>query len=134
MTADNTLLDVPGANALIEWFGRVPRFHDAHLLEITLSSIGPRRLRISTWIMTDKVDDNGYFVLEKHAVVTLTLNFVTSVSLSEFDLPGIIFDLEISKIERMYHVTWTGSYGVNGTLMAKELSFALEPQECPKTT
>jgi len=26
--------------ALVEWFGRVPRFHDAELLEITFSGKG----------------------------------------------------------------------------------------------
>lgn len=34
------LLDIPGGDALVEWFGRVPRFHDAELLEINVSGKG----------------------------------------------------------------------------------------------
>lgn len=127
MTVVNTLLDVPGARELVEWFGRIPRFHDAKLREITLSSVAPSQLRISAWNMTDKVDDKGFFILEKHAVVTITLHAVKSVNLSDFDLPGIIFDLEISKIGDMFKMVWSGSYGVEGSLTAKELSFTLEP-------
>ena len=29
------LHDIPGGKALVDWFGRVPSFHDAELLEIT---------------------------------------------------------------------------------------------------
>ena len=31
----SALHDIPGGEALFDWFGRVPRFHDAKLLEIT---------------------------------------------------------------------------------------------------
>ena len=34
MAANSVLQDIPGGKALFDWFGRVPRFHDAELLEI----------------------------------------------------------------------------------------------------
>jgi len=96
---------------LLAWFGRVPRFHDAELLEITLASKGESVLRIHTWEMTNQVDDRGYFVLDKHVVVTITLHSVTEISLSDFDLPGIIGSLEVTSQDgvlpaRMGWILW----------------------------
>ena len=127
MTGEPTVLhDIPGGRALFDWFGRVPRFHDAELLEITLASNGPSTLRIHTWEMTDEVDAQGYFVLDKHVVVTVTLDQVTHVSLTDFNLPGIIADLKITRVEEAYQFTWEGSYGVEGALRAKQVSFDLQ--------
>ena len=93
----DTLSDVAGAQAVIEWFGRFPLFHDAHLNEIVLSSKGPSWLRIATWNITDKIDDKGYFILEKHAVVVITLHDITSANLGNFNFPGIILSMRISR-------------------------------------
>ncbi|HWE75563.1 MAG TPA: hypothetical protein VG328_20560 [Stellaceae bacterium] len=44
-----SILDnIPGGEALFGWFGRVPRFHDANLLEISFSD-GAGLLRIHAW-------------------------------------------------------------------------------------
>jgi hypothetical protein len=58
----------------------VPRFHDAELFEITFFGKGAGRLCIHAWNMTDKVDAQGYFVLDKHAVVTLALEGVSAMT------------------------------------------------------
>jgi hypothetical protein len=83
---------IPGWQALVEWFGGVPRFHDANLLDVRLASGGPSVLTIHAWRMTEEVDDQGYFVLDKHVTVTITLDDVTEVTLTHFNLPGIIFE------------------------------------------
>ena len=136
MTDEATLQDIPGGRALLDWFGSVHRFHDAELLEIDLNSKGPSTLRIHTWRMTDKVDARGYFELDKHVVVTITLEGVTDISLAEFNLPGIIFDLEVTTTDEStqspwnrssIQLTWSGSYGVAGTLRAKTARFDLQP-------
>jgi len=42
--------------------------------------------------MTDEVDAGGYFVLERHAVVTLAREGVSAINCADFDMvPGIIF-------------------------------------------
>ncbi len=125
--ADDAWASIPGGLALVEWFGRVPRFHDANLLEITLASRGPSVLRIHTWETTNKVDDRGYYILDKHVIVTITLNSVTDIALVDFDLPGIIFDFEVTSREGAYEIEWSGSYGVNGRLRAKRMHIDLQP-------
>ena len=124
---ESVLNDIPGGQALIEWFGRVPRFHDAELQEIRLASNGPSTLRIRTWRMTDQVDDRGYFVLDKHAMVTITLERVCSVALDHFDLPGIIGALEITGVGNSFQLSWDGAYGVEGRLRAGQVRIEFTP-------
>ena len=125
--AEEVLRSIPGGQALIDWFGRVHRFHDADLFEIILASNGSSVLRMRTFQMTDKVDDKGYFILEKHAVVTITLDQVTHAALTNFNLPGIVSDLEITRFEDQFQVAWYGSYGVEGTLRTKHLQISFVP-------
>jgi hypothetical protein len=124
---DMTFREIPGGQELIDWFGPVPGFHDANLLDINLASKGTSTLRIHAWRMTDKVDDRGYFVLDKHVVVAIALQDVTYVALNEFDLPGIIFDLQITKADSGFELAWSGSYGVSGTLRAQRISIDFRP-------
>lgn len=124
---DTALKNVAGLDTLVHWFGRMPRFHDAKLLDIALHGHKSSTLRIHAFQMTDKVDEQGYFVLEKHAVVTLSLEEVTSASLTDFNPPGIIHDLRITHAGDGVQITWNSSYGAEGALTAKRLSIALQP-------
>jgi hypothetical protein len=127
MTSHSILQGIPGGAALFDWFGRVPRFHDAKLLEIALSSNKPSTLRIHAWEITDQVDPQGYFVLDKNVVVTITLHRVMRVALSDFSLPAIIGFFEITKTESGYQLAWDVSYGVEGSIAAEQLSIELSP-------
>ncbi|MFS2179015.1 hypothetical protein ACVITL_002541 [Rhizobium pisi] len=127
MSSTSILHDIPGGKALLEWFGRVPRFHDAYLLEITFSN-GAGLLRIHAWNMTNEVDAKGYFILDKHAIVTLTLEGVSAINCIDFDMvPGIIFGLEITKVDEHFRVEWDSSYGVDGFVTAKHMRIDLVP-------
>ena len=78
--------------------------------------------------MTDTVDDRGFFITDRHATVTMSLDEVTHVALSDFNMvPGIIFDLEVPRFEDGLQVLWSGSYGVAGTLRAKRMHIHFEP-------
>ncbi|WP_144222852.1 hypothetical protein [Mesorhizobium amorphae] len=124
----STLHDIPGGEALIGWFGCVPRFHDAELLEITFSGKGAGLLRIQAWNVTDEVDAKGYLVPDKHATATLTLDGVTAIHCIDFDMmPAIIFDLEITQVEENYRIQWSASYGVAGFIIAKHVRINLAP-------
>jgi hypothetical protein len=123
------LATIPGGRALVDWFGRTPNFHDAELQEIKLASSGPSSLRLRTWEITNTVDSRGYFILDKHVLVTITLEEVSYVALDHFNLPGIVFDLEMTNADGSYEVRWSGSYGVEGTLRAKRMRIDFSPAE-----
>ena len=125
---EELLASVPGARDLVEWFGRMPHFHDAELRSISLSSTGPSLLQIYAFNMTDKVDDKGFFILEKHAAVTVKLTDVTAIDLGDFDMqPGIIFGMEFSKVDGEFRISWDSSYGVSGAIRAKLISVSIQP-------
>jgi hypothetical protein len=118
---------IPGGQALIDWFGHAPNFHDADLMAINIISNGASVLKLWTWSMTDNVDDQGYFVLEKHIFVDIILREVTYIALNEFHLPGIVFQLHITKSGDEFDVSWDGSYGVSGTVRARQVSIESRP-------
>jgi hypothetical protein len=127
MSIESELADIPGGDDVMAWFGRVPRFHDANLMELTLSCSQESRLRIHTWNMTNCVDEKGFFILEKHAVVTICAQQVISVNLDDFDNFAIIHDLIIRKQDDEFLITWDSSYGVSGSLKAKGVRIELRP-------
>lgn len=128
MSSKSILNDIPGGKPLLEWFGRVPSFHDAYLLEITFSGNGAGLLRIHAWNMTNELDAKRHFILDKHAVVTLTLEGVSEINCIDFDMvPGIIFGLEITKVDEHFRVEWDSSYGVAGFVTAKHMRIDLVP-------
>lgn len=111
---------IPGGRDLLDWFGFVPHFHDAELLDVELSSKRGGILRLHAFRLTDEVDDRGYFLLDRHVLVTLRL------SLTDFEFPGIIGSLSVTMTGQKYQVAWDSSYGVSGNIVAGQLSFNLE--------
>jgi hypothetical protein len=119
--------DIPGGRLLHEWFGRTPSFHDAELLEINFSGKGAGLLRIHAWNMTDEVDAKGHFVLDKHAIVTFALEDVSAIIFEDFDkVPGVIYDLKITKMGDHFRIEWGASYGVAGSVTAKHIGITLK--------
>ena len=125
--SDIVLKNILGLDKLTEWFGRFPRFHDAKILGIALHTDQPSTIRIHAWQMTDKTDERGYFILDRHVVVTISLYEVTFVSLTDFNIPGIVYGLEFTNVGDEVEIAWTGSYGVDGTLRAKRAHIDLSP-------
>jgi hypothetical protein len=127
MPSASILEDIPGGRSLHEWFGRTPRFHDAELLEISFSGQGAGLLRIHAWNMTEEVDAKGYFVLDKHAIITFILEGVSAINCEDFDkVPGIIYDLKITKGDEHFCIEWSASYGVAGFVTAKHIGLTLK--------
>lgn len=129
--SESALPDIPGGKALIDWFGRVPRFHDGELLEVVLSGTGKGTglLRIHAWNMTDEVDAQGYVVLDKHAVVTLALEGVSRVDCTDFDMvPAIILDMQVTRSGEHVRVEWDASYGLYGSVTASHMQISFEPE------
>jgi hypothetical protein len=128
MTEPINVRELPGGAAIVDWFGRMPRFHDANLLGLSLVPGGESVLTLHAWDTTDQIDDGGFFVLSRHAVVKIRMTDVTAASLSDFHMfPAIIFDLELTRSGDLFNLTWTSSYGVEGSIWAGALAFELAP-------
>ncbi|MGU3492845.1 hypothetical protein ACLBXM_02280 [Xanthobacteraceae bacterium A53D] len=120
--------DWPGQAALVEWFGRMPGFHDAELLELRLVPGGESVMRLHAWLITDRLDANGYFISDRHAQVKLVLDRVTRVACTDMDLfPAIVLRLDIVPSDAGVQIVWETSYGVEGMVEARALRFELAP-------
>jgi hypothetical protein len=121
--------NVSGGPELLTWFGEEPTFHDAEVISLSLSRTGPSELKIHGWIATDDVDPNGYIVLDKHAIVTFSLEGVMDLQLDGFSgqnvVGGLVLryatdrgrssyyrcwkTLAISRLNSYLATVWTGS-------------------------
>ena len=119
--------DVPGADAFAAWFGHWPSFHDAEILELHLSRDSASWLKMHTWLMTGQVGADGYYVLDKHAVVTFHMEEVTDLELAGFSGQNVIFGVEVTRTENGYRLALDPCFGLFGYLEAERMSIALSP-------
>lgn len=82
--------DAVGGDELLRWFGEVPTLHDSEILSLSLRRTGTSELKVHGWMMTCEVDPDGYFVLDKHAVVTFSLEGVMDLQLNGFSGQNVI--------------------------------------------
>ena len=140
-TDDDLFFALDGARVVADWFGCVPSFHDASVSKLELGS-GNAQLALRAFRMTSEVDENGYFVLDRHALVILHLSGVTGVSLSG-DASSNVLELGIRRVETEqagwntvagpaignFEVRWESSYGLEGAIFARDVRFSLVPTE-----
>jgi hypothetical protein len=136
--APSALPDIPGGAELIEWFGFVPNFHDGFVLSTRLASDGPGEIRIHTWRMTDRTDEQGYFILDKHSVVTLVLDEIFEINLKKFNEMGCVHELEVVPERNGFEIRWydvsgAGGPGIEGSIRARRVSVSLVPGKPAKS-
>lgn len=133
---------IPGGQDLLDWFGGPPSFHDAEILSLLLDRSGPSMLKLHGWIMTDRVDDKGYFVLDRHAVVTFRLEKIADLRLEGFTAQNVIHGLRLRRIPlpsaarelasphrggEVVELTLDDCYGPSGSIWARTVSVRVEP-------
>jgi hypothetical protein len=136
-TDPELLARLPGGPALIEWFGFVPSFHDAVVERLEIADHSAT-LALKAHRMTNEVDADGYFVLDRHVVVTLHFAEVSVIALNG-NAAAIIFELRIRRLGADgkgwptcpgpdagdIEVSFESSYGLEGRITAKRLAFEL---------
>jgi hypothetical protein len=112
---------IPGAQALLDWFGCWPSFHDAEVLGIELNRTGSSKIRVHAFAVTGAVDSNDLYVCEKHCIVTMVLDDVSGVELADFNHQNVISSLKISRENNEFILMLDSSYGVAGSIRAKSV-------------
>ena len=134
----DVLASIPGGPELLAWFGHVPSFHDAEIISLHLNRTGPSTLCIHTWDTTGTVDSKGFYIHEKDAVVTFTLEEIENLELEGFSHQNVLGGLELNRIEAstsgrqgirpdLYEIVLHPCYGLAGTIRAWGVSLALAP-------
>ncbi len=123
------LEEVVGGADLLAWFGgRVPSFHDAEVLGLSLDRHGATcRLSVHTFEMTQEVD-NGQYVMAKHIVVAFELSGVTELNLSGFNHQNVIYGLSLTrKSHGGFCLELQPCWGISGDIEARDVKISLEP-------
>jgi hypothetical protein len=133
---------VAGGAALVGWFGQVPSFHDAEVLSLLLNRKGESLLRLHGWISTGVVGHDGYFVLDRHAVVTFTLTGIMDLQLDGFSRQNVIGGLKLCRaphrpdrrgyltldpLPQDIEIELEPCYGLDGLIRARSVAIAFKP-------
>lgn len=134
--------DIPGGAELVKWFGRVPMFHDAEILNFDLQRSGASNLRVHYWNVRNEVDERGYFVRDKHAVVTFVLEEILDLQLEGFSSQNVIFGLTLKNAPdrpdrqgfyaldpspQDFELELQPCYGLEGRIRCRSVSIKLSP-------
>jgi hypothetical protein len=105
---------------------------------------GQSVLRLHGWTNTGAVGPGGYYVLDRHAIVTFTLNGVMDLQLDGFSIQNVIGGLVMRRApdrpeRRGYlaldplpediEIELEPCYGLNGTIRARSVSITFEPDK-----
>jgi hypothetical protein len=134
VTTAQLLNGVPGGQQLLDWFdGRVPSFHDAEVVDLSLDREKARcRIRVHAFQMTSEVDAKGFFVLDKHVLVSFHLEGVANLELNDFNQQNVIFGLALSRTaEQGFRLELDPCHGLFGFVEASILTIELEPGKPP---
>lgn len=123
----NVFDQLPGGAELCNWYGGVPSFHDAEIIELRLHRTEPSSLRIRTWKMTGNVDDEGMFVIEKRMVVAFILEEITDLELSGFNQQNVIDGLFVSQNSAGFQLVLEHIWGLSGSITAQRIKIEFEP-------
>ena len=137
-------LEVPGGPELLRWFGQIPNFHDAEILGLNLRRSGQSTLILHGWVMTNEVGRDGFIVLDKHAVVTFTMEDIMDLQLDGFSHQNVIGGLKLQRATDRgrgnyyplpespedIEIELEPCFGLDGVIRAKRVSISFEPG-CP---
>lgn len=120
----NDLTNVAGFDAVTQWFGCWPTFHDAEVISILLARKRESVLRVYPYHP------------QKPATVDFVFEDVTDVDLNDFNCQNVINGLEVKKVtdqngDCVYRVILAPSFGLAGTIDAKSIRVDLLPGKSP---
>jgi len=118
---------VPGAQELVELYGYWPSFHDAEIVCLELNRLGRSRVQVHTFATTKELDGRGYYVTDRHALVSFLLEEVSSLQLRGFNHQNVISGLDLSKTADGFELHLDGCYGIEGRIACARLNIEMKP-------
>jgi hypothetical protein len=114
--------------AVEAWFGRIPSFHDCEVVSIDLHRAPePSIVCVHAFLMTPELDDQGYYVLDKHALVSFRLFEVREVNIMDWNHQNVLDSIAIEDVENGFRLMLEGTYGADGHITAAAVEIAVHP-------
>lgn len=116
--------ELTGADAVRQWFGNWPSFHDAEVISLSLARKGQSVLRVYPYYP------------HKPAVVDFIFENVTDIELQDFSGQNVIMSFGIETAtdlngDKVYRLVLGPCYGLAGRIDAKSLRVELSPGKSP---
>ena len=123
----NEAANIAGWDAVVEWFGCAPNFHDAEVLSIDLRrDPEPSYVRVHAWRTNADTDVRGYFRRDRHALVTFVIRDIRSLRLEDWNHQNVLSALQVGLSADRYFLSLPTIYGVDGELTALDISVSIE--------
>jgi Immunity protein 50 len=124
MKTDGIALTLSGSDAVVQWFGGWPSFHDAEVIGLNLVRTGESRLRIYPYYP------------DKPATVDFILEKITDVELADFSGQNVISSLTLETFtdqtnQNAVRLTLSPCYGLAGRIDAQHVRVELAPGKSP---
>jgi hypothetical protein len=124
------LLSVPGWANVIDWFGYSPTFHDSEVVSIDLRrDPEPIIVRVHAWRTNGDTTEAGHFRQDRHALLTFTIQGTRSLKLDGWNHQNVLSGLWIDRSDDAFVLHLPEIYGVDGEIIASDISVAIEPFE-----
>jgi len=116
--------ELTGAEAVKQWFGSWPNFHDAEVISLSLARKGKSVLRVYPYYP------------HKPATVDFIFENVTDIELQDFSGQNVIMYLRIETAtdqngDKVYRLVLGPCFGLAGKIDAKSLRVELSPGKSP---
>ena len=100
--------NIRSAAKVVNVFGYWPSFHDAVVVKYEGPTVERPTVEVTlhTWEMTSEVDAKGYFVLQKHVLISIRFFDVFDVQMEHFGTDNILFGMYIT--DDTQHSSMTG--------------------------
>lgn len=128
--------DIPGWSRLVDWFGFEPDFHDAEVLAIDFRRAPlPTTLTIYTWRMTPQTDDDGFYLLDRHARVSFVLEGMAIENFGGWNHQNVLNEISVTRqvsgsaAGQRFMLHLHATYGLHATFTADSITVKLIPGE-----
>jgi hypothetical protein len=121
--------EIPGADAVVAWFGRWPSFHDSEVLSVVINRGGLSMLRFHAWNASARVDRMGQFTREREAIVVFEFAGIKSLRLHGEDAgkQDHVHGDGIERTEQGSRFEFAPSFGLAGELTVEQIAVHVEP-------
>lgn len=114
-------------------FGYLPSFHDAEIKGFIMNTYFKKELNYSCpiieftvhcWEMTNEIDNNGYYIQQKHNLVTFRFEDIYNVELDGYNNQNVVSSIDFKLLETNekgftpIQVEINPNYGLGGSFKA----------------
>jgi hypothetical protein len=124
MTLNDLGPSLPGADAVVQWFGKWPTFHDGEVISLSMSRKGESVLRLYPYYPN------------KPATVDFIFDEIADLDLEDFSHQNVIFALHIDEVvdqthRKAFRFTLSPCYGLAGYIDVRGARVQLVPGKSP---